>query len=307
MSGRIRSLKPEWLDDEPLTGCSDAARVLSIAVLLLADDYGNGRAGDLFLASRAFPGRPADVARGALGELVAMRFLVLYEIEGQRYYHVRNWAKHQKVQHPGKPLVPQYAHSQENGKRPSGDSHETLSPKPNPTPDPPESLSPKPEEPPSVVEALAPDLDQDQDQDQRPGPGPARARPARGGACTHEATEAGPDPPDDPGRETVCPADLAERLEKSGTVRALAEKLAVPIESVRHEIKQFEAYWVIGKGQGQKRTGWPGKARQWVVEQHAKPGGLKPPGAVAHDRRDGEYIPSAETAALMGSLLRRNL
>lgn len=91
-------------------------------------------------------------------------------------------------------------------------------------------------------------------------------------------------PGDDPGRETMCPADLETRLESAGTVAALAEKLAAPIESIRHEIQQFVGYWTIGKGAGQKRTGWPGKARQWVVEKHGK-GELAAPGAVQHAAR----------------------
>jgi hypothetical protein len=30
----------------------------------------------------------------------------LYTANGQRYFHIRNWKKHQKVDHPGKPIVP---------------------------------------------------------------------------------------------------------------------------------------------------------------------------------------------------------
>ena len=148
--------------------------------------------------------------------------------------------------------------------------------KPEPTPNPPPSTG---RDPPTTSPVTAPDT---------------------------EPTEA-----DDPGRETVCPTDLVERLKRAGTDRALAEKLAVPLESVIHELRQFEAYWVIGKGQGQRRTGWPGKARQWVVEQHARPGGLKPIGAIAHEerkRRDGEaYVPSEFVQSVMGNLLRTNL
>jgi hypothetical protein len=44
MSRRIRSIKPEWLDDEKIAGASDEARVLSVALILMSDDYGRGRA-----------------------------------------------------------------------------------------------------------------------------------------------------------------------------------------------------------------------------------------------------------------------
>lgn len=103
---RIRSVKPEWLDDERLSEASPEARVLSIALLLLADDYGNGRAGLNQLAGRVFPGKPRDTLAKALNELVRLEFVHLYEVGGQHYFHVRSWAKHQRVDRPGKPLVP---------------------------------------------------------------------------------------------------------------------------------------------------------------------------------------------------------
>jgi hypothetical protein len=34
--------------------------------------------------------------------------MVRYEVDGQTYYHVRNWHKHQKVDKPGKPKVPEF-------------------------------------------------------------------------------------------------------------------------------------------------------------------------------------------------------
>jgi hypothetical protein len=105
MSGRIRSLKPEWLDDERMALASDAARVLSVGLLLLADDYGNGRASTVMLAGRVFPGKPLETLANALAELAGW-FAVLYELDGQRYFHIRNWDKHQKVDKPGKPRVP---------------------------------------------------------------------------------------------------------------------------------------------------------------------------------------------------------
>ena len=135
---RIRSLKPEWLEDERLAAATDAARLLSVVLILLADDYGNARAHTMFLASRAWPydESPETLARvsGALSELERIGFVVVYEVGGQRYYHIRNWTKHQKISHPGKPIVP----------------------------GPPEAL-PKPSR--GAPEALRTDQDQDQDQD----------------------------------------------------------------------------------------------------------------------------------------------
>lgn len=103
---RIRSVKPEWLEDELILGLSSDARVLSISLLLLADDYGNGRGGEKFLGSRVFPGQPLRVLKEALDALVRIRFVTLYEIDGQTYYSVRNWRKHQRVDKPGPAKVP---------------------------------------------------------------------------------------------------------------------------------------------------------------------------------------------------------
>jgi len=106
MSGRIRSVKPEWLEDELLALASDAARVLSIGLMLQADDYGNGRANPILLAGQVFPGKVLEHTANALEELRSIRFVVLYEVEGQRYFSIRNWDKHQRVDKPGKPRVP---------------------------------------------------------------------------------------------------------------------------------------------------------------------------------------------------------
>lgn len=106
MSGRIRSIKPEWLEDELLALASDAARVLSIGLLLLADDYGNGRANPVQLAGKVFPGKVLEHLASALEELRVAKFVLLYEVDGQRYFHIRNWSKHQRVDKPSGPRVP---------------------------------------------------------------------------------------------------------------------------------------------------------------------------------------------------------
>jgi hypothetical protein len=106
MSGRIRTVKPEWLDDEKIALASPEARVLSIALLLLADDFGNGRASSVMLQSRVFPGLLGDHAERALVELAAIGYAFTYTVGEQRYFSIRNWDKHQRVEKRGKPKVP---------------------------------------------------------------------------------------------------------------------------------------------------------------------------------------------------------
>lgn len=108
---RIRTLKPEFLEDERVAALSDRAFRLLIGSILLADDYGNFRGAITYLRGQVFWGReevsPKEVT-DTLAELVAAHFLQPYEQDGQKYLHIRTWAKHQKVDHPSKPRVPAY-------------------------------------------------------------------------------------------------------------------------------------------------------------------------------------------------------
>lgn len=118
MAGRIRTLKPEWLDDEMLASSSNAARLLSVTLILVADDHGRGRGSVPELAMSAWRfemarddgARASEVlarTREAIRELSALRFVELYQVDGQSYFQIRNWAKHQKVDHPAKPRIPE--------------------------------------------------------------------------------------------------------------------------------------------------------------------------------------------------------
>jgi hypothetical protein len=106
---RIRTLKPEWLEDEKLGACNDEARLLSAGLILLADDQGRGRASLPYLASQVWTYHPreslAKVSK-ALDQLSKMQFVILYSVNGEQLFQIRNWAKHQKVDHPAKPRLP---------------------------------------------------------------------------------------------------------------------------------------------------------------------------------------------------------
>lgn len=148
---RIRTVKPEWLEDEKIASASDEARVLSVALILMSDDYGNGRASMATIATTTWrfamerdDGEHAPEvlkrASRAFQELLSIGFVDAYQVNGQRYFSVRNWSKHQKVMHPGKPHVPgpecaenkaipvSSGESHEIGLSPLGESHESLMP-----------------------------------------------------------------------------------------------------------------------------------------------------------------------------------
>jgi hypothetical protein len=106
VAGRIRSIKPEILDDEESSSLSDEAWRLWVSMWLIADDHGNCRAGDRYLASQVWQdsSRSPRVAE-VLRELRKKRRVELYDNGGERYVHIRNWAKHQRIDNAGRPRV----------------------------------------------------------------------------------------------------------------------------------------------------------------------------------------------------------
>lgn len=112
MAGRIRSIKPELLDDEAVSGLSDEAWRLWVSSWLLADDYGNCRAGDKYLAALVWQDstrspRVAEILR----ELRRASRVVVYVNGEDRYLHIRNWERHQRIDNAGKARVPASDHA----------------------------------------------------------------------------------------------------------------------------------------------------------------------------------------------------
>ena len=91
---RIRTIKPEWLDDERLATCSSDARVLSVALITLADDAGRGRYGAT-IAARVFPLDPTWFY-SAFAELEPW-YVTRYEVREQTYFAIANFSKHQRI------------------------------------------------------------------------------------------------------------------------------------------------------------------------------------------------------------------
>src|SRR5262245_7420959 len=104
MAGRIRSIKPEVLDDENACALSDSSWRLWVSMWVLADDFGNCRAAERYLAAQVWQDTSRRLAAN-LRELLRDR-LVLYESGGQVYAHINGWEKHQRVDNAGHPRVP---------------------------------------------------------------------------------------------------------------------------------------------------------------------------------------------------------
>ena len=104
---RIRSIKPEFWEDEKVGAVSRDARLLFICTWNLADDFGNLRAAPRFLRLQAFPYdddlTDADVGR-MLNQLSRRGLVRLYEVRGEHYASVTNLDRHQ-YQKPGRKKV----------------------------------------------------------------------------------------------------------------------------------------------------------------------------------------------------------
>lgn len=138
MAGRIRSIKPEILEDERSAALSSDAWRLWVSMWLLADDYGRLRGTPSWLQSQVFWCAPTPVkVEDLLSELENAGVIIRYTVKGQRYIEITNWSKHQKVDKPGKPRIP----SIDEGSR-----------------DPRETLATIRETPENVPETLATDL-----------------------------------------------------------------------------------------------------------------------------------------------------
>jgi len=109
MAGRIRSVKPEFLEDADLCVQSAETRLLFVCLWVLSDDYGNLQDCEEWIKAQAFWGDPKvtpEKVREMLATLSRLGMLTPYEVRGKRYLHVTNWDRHQRVDKPGKPRVP---------------------------------------------------------------------------------------------------------------------------------------------------------------------------------------------------------
>ena len=101
---RVRSIKPQLLEDEKLGSVPPLARYLAIALILMADDRGNMRGSAGFVRGRAFA--YDDVAmpdvQTWLEQLDAVGYAKLYYVNGEQFIHLVNWERHQKIGNPAR-------------------------------------------------------------------------------------------------------------------------------------------------------------------------------------------------------------
>lgn len=104
---RIRTIKPEFWSDDRVGECSVSARLLLIASLNFADDYGGLDRSSKQLKAQAFPYDSID-CEPLVAELLRAGLFIEYEASEKLYLHIKNFRKHQKVEKPAKPRIPPY-------------------------------------------------------------------------------------------------------------------------------------------------------------------------------------------------------
>ncbi len=99
---RIRTIKPEFWENEDLAGVSEAACLLAIGLLNMADDEGYFKAHERLIMSAVFPIRePSVSAHAMLSELSGIDYIRLFTgTDGKTYGHVRTFLTHQRVNRP---------------------------------------------------------------------------------------------------------------------------------------------------------------------------------------------------------------
>jgi hypothetical protein len=96
---RIRTIKPEFWTSEQIAECSPNARLMFIGLWNFCDDYGRHPASAKRLKMEVFPADSIEV-RPLVKELLVAGLIEEYETEGQSFWQVTGWGKHQKIDSP---------------------------------------------------------------------------------------------------------------------------------------------------------------------------------------------------------------
>ncbi|HUX59852.1 MAG TPA: hypothetical protein VMV32_00960 [Ignavibacteriaceae bacterium] len=115
---RIRTIKPEFWQNEELAMCSPYARLAAIGLLNIADDEGYFNANPSLIKSAIFPftesylsptvGLPEDshTIKTVLIELSKIGYIdMLKGVDGRTYAKVKNFLLHQKINNPSRSKI----------------------------------------------------------------------------------------------------------------------------------------------------------------------------------------------------------
>lgn len=125
---RIRTIKPEFWQNEFISQLPDFTQLLAIGLLNLSDDEGYFNANPGLIKSALFPLRDVSVKiHGAITELSGIGFIRLYKgTDGRSYGHVVNFLKHQVVNRPRPSVIKPLCIALDSITEPSRNSHGTF-------------------------------------------------------------------------------------------------------------------------------------------------------------------------------------
>lgn len=105
---RIRTIKPEICTSSQFVECSTNARLLFVLMLCFFDDGGNHPANGKRLKMEVFPADDFTMPEMAalMAELIGQGLVVEYRHEGELYWHITGFGKHQKVDRPNPKYPP---------------------------------------------------------------------------------------------------------------------------------------------------------------------------------------------------------
>lgn len=278
MSGRIRTIKPEWLEDEVLGREPDHVRLLSVAIVLIADDYGRGRAASEYIAGATwvYDRSPESLRKSteALRRLSEVRFITLYQVDGQAYFEIRNWSKHQRVHNPGKPRIPAPSESLGIPRETLGRTSESL---------PPDLRSPITDHPLCPVAQVTDEPGEVQPDSAGHEPIVPSTEPAQGEALLGEPR---PTPPQDTqGAVKAKPESKATKgtrapssVDEDAPAWLAKHKLPALDSDQGAEVAEFLDYWTAVGGAKGCKTNWAATWRNSLrMKSGRRPGKAAPP------------------------------
>ncbi len=109
---KIRMIKTEVRTSEKVASWPLEVRYFWILLWGYVDDHGKGKDNALLIKADCFPldeDINAETVDKWLCVLADSGVIVRYEVAGVRYLAVKNWHEHQKPQHPGKDLFPNFS------------------------------------------------------------------------------------------------------------------------------------------------------------------------------------------------------
>ena len=95
-------IRPEFWDDEKIAKLSMLAQLLYIGTWTFSDDYGVVKGNPGWLKNKIFPyaEKALEEIRNALKELEDSKRLIKFTENGEQYYYISHFLKHQTIKKP---------------------------------------------------------------------------------------------------------------------------------------------------------------------------------------------------------------